>query len=52
MHGGAGTALKRFWGAVRCAEGWKIQEVAFEPGTYRPYRVQRKDTEPAAATHP
>lgn len=46
------AALKRFWGAVRCAEGWKIQEVAFEPGTYRPYRVKREGAEPEAATLP
>lgn len=42
------AALKRFWGAVRRPEGWKIQEVAFEPGTYRPYRVEREEAGPGS----
>ena len=36
------VALKRFWGAVRCIEGWRPGEVAFGEG-YRPIPVSQLD---------
>ena len=36
-------ALKRFWGAVRSAEGWKLQEVAFDEKDFRPIPVSHVD---------
>jgi hypothetical protein len=36
------AALKRFWGAVRCIEGWRPGEVAFGEG-YRPIPVSQLD---------
>lgn len=36
-------AIKRFWGAVRCRDGWKPQEVAFEANTFRPIPVSQLD---------
>lgn len=36
------AALKRFWGAVRCIEGWTPGEVAFGEG-YRPIPVSQLD---------
>jgi sterol desaturase/sphingolipid hydroxylase (fatty acid hydroxylase superfamily) len=36
------AALRRFWGAVRCIEGWTPGEVAFG-GDYRPIPVNRLD---------
>jgi len=36
-------ALKRFWGAVRSIDGWKLQEVAFDPTTFKPIPVSHDD---------
>lgn len=36
-------ALRRFWGALRSAEGWKLQEVAFDAKTFQPIPVDRID---------
>jgi sterol desaturase/sphingolipid hydroxylase (fatty acid hydroxylase superfamily) len=36
-------ALKRFWGAVRSVEGWKLQEVAFDEKTFKPIPVSHLD---------
>ncbi|MFT3792851.1 MAG: sterol desaturase family protein [Rudaea sp.] len=47
-------ALKRFWGALRCVDGWKLQEVAFDEKTFRPIPVSHVDLhafEPAVAGH-
>ncbi|HEX7914492.1 sterol desaturase family protein [Rudaea sp.] len=36
-------ALRRFWGAVRSADGWKLQEVAFDEQTFKPIPVSHMD---------
>lgn len=37
------NALKRFWATVRCVDGWRPGEVAFDPVTLRPVRVADVD---------
>lgn len=43
------AALKRFWGAVRSPDGWKLQEVAFDPQTFRPVPVGHADPQGLAS---
>jgi sterol desaturase/sphingolipid hydroxylase (fatty acid hydroxylase superfamily) len=44
------NAFKRFWGAVRRLDGWKLGEVAFGEG-YAPMRVTHEGLQAFAHTH-
>ena len=44
------NAFKRFWGAVRRLDGWKLGEVAFGDG-YAPMRVSHEGLQAFAHTH-
>jgi len=44
------NAFKRFWGAVRRLDGWKLGEVAFGEG-YAPMRVSHEGLQAFAHTH-